>query len=85
MKSLFNKKLPPIVGLDIGTRQIKAVWLEQSKDGFVLQGYACEPITKIAFSEREIKDYESVSIALKKIRKVLKTKLKQANVHFLNY
>ncbi|MEC8416768.1 MAG: type IV pilus assembly protein PilM [Pseudomonadota bacterium] len=80
MKSLFNKKLPPIVGLDIGTRQIKAVWLEQSKDGFVLQGYACEPITKIAFSEREIKDYESVSIALKKIRKVLKTKLKQANV-----
>lgn len=80
MKSLFNKKLPPIVGLDIGTRQIKAVWLEQSKDGFVLQGYACEPITKIAFSEREIKDYESVSVALKKIRKVLKTKLKQANV-----
>ena len=80
MKSLFKKKLPPIVGLDIGTRQIKAVWLEQSKDGFVLQGYACEPINKIAFSERDIKDYESVSIALKKIRKSLKTKLKLANV-----
>lgn len=80
MKSLFNKKLPPIVGLDIGTRQIKAVWLEQSKDGFILQGYACEPISKIAFSERDIKDYESVSIALKKIRKSLKTKIKLANV-----
>ncbi|WP_394223044.1 type IV pilus assembly protein PilM [Alteromonas gracilis] len=80
MKSLFQKKLPPIVGLDIGTRQIKAVWLEQSKDGFVLQGYACEPISKIAFSERDIKDYEPVSIALKKIRKSLKTKLKHANV-----
>lgn len=80
MKSLFEKKLPPIVGLDIGTRQIKAVWLEKSKDGFVLQGYACEPISKIAFSERDIKDYESVSIALKKIRKSLKTKLKLANV-----
>ncbi len=25
MKSLFKKKLPPIVGLDIGTRQIKAL------------------------------------------------------------
>ena len=80
MKSLFNKKLPPIVGLDIGTRQIKAVWLEQSKDGYVLQGYACEPITKVAFSERDIKDYESISIALKKVRKALKTKLKLANV-----
>lgn len=80
MKSLFNKKLPPIVGLDIGTRQIKAVWLEQNKDGYVLQGYACEPITKMAFSERDIKDYESISVALKKIRKVLNTKLKAANV-----
>lgn len=80
MKSLFKKKLPSIVGLDIGTRQIKAVWLEQSKDGYILQGYACEPITKIAFSERDIKDYESVSIALKKVQKSLKTKLKLANI-----
>lgn len=80
MKSLFKKKLPSIVGLDIGTRQIKAVWLEQSKDGYILQGYACEPITKIAFSERDIKDYESVSIALKKVQKSLKTKLKFANI-----
>lgn len=80
MKSLLKKKLPPIVGLDIGTRQIKAVWIERAKEGFILQGYACEPISKIAFSERDIKDYESVSIALKKIRKTLKTKLKLANV-----
>ncbi len=80
MKSLFKKKLPPIVGLYIGTRQIKAVWLEQTKDGFVLQGYACEPISKIAFSERDIKDYESISVALKKIRKALKTKTKLANI-----
>ena len=80
MKSLFKKKLPPIVGLDIGTRQIKAVWLEQTKDGYMLQGFACEPINKVAFSEREIKDYESVSIALKKVKKALKTKIKFVNV-----
>ncbi|WP_412724425.1 type IV pilus assembly protein PilM [Alteromonas sp. D210916BOD_24] len=80
MKSLFKKKLPPIVGLDIGTRQIKAVWLEQTKEGFMLQGYACEPINKIAFSEREIKDYESVSVALKKVKKALKSKIKHVNV-----
>ncbi|WP_420934772.1 type IV pilus assembly protein PilM [Alteromonas sp. A081] len=80
MKSLLKKKPSPIVGLDIGTRQIKAVWIEQTKDGFVLQGYACEPISKIAFSERDIKDYESVSIALKKIRKALRTKIKLANI-----
>lgn len=80
MKSPFKKKLPPIIGLDIGTRQIKAVWLEQSSEGYILQGYACEPINKMAFSERDIKDYEAVSLALKKVRNSLKTKLKQANV-----
>jgi len=80
MKPLFKKKLPPIVGLDIGTRQIKAVWLEQNADGYMLQGYACEPINKMAFSERDIKDYEAVSLALKKVRNSLKTKLKQANI-----
>ena len=80
MTSLFTKKPSPIVGLDIGTRQIKAVWLEQASEGYVLQGYACEPINKVAFSERDIKDYEAVSLALKKIRISLKTKLKSANI-----
>lgn len=80
MKSLFKKKTPTIVGLDIGTRQIKAVWLERTGDKYVLQGYACESIAKTAFSEREIKDYETVSLTLKKVRNTLKTKNKHANV-----
>lgn len=80
MKSLFKKKLPPIVGVDIGTRQIKAVLLEQSGDGYALQGYACEPITKNAFQEREIKDFEPLSIALKKLKKTLNTRVKQVAV-----
>lgn len=80
MKSPFKKKLPPIVGLDIGTRQIKAVLIERSAKGFVLQGYACEAITKNAFSEREIKDFDAVSLALKKIKLALKIKNKPAAI-----
>ncbi|MDO6473806.1 type IV pilus assembly protein PilM [Alteromonas sp. 1_MG-2023] len=80
MKSLFKKKLPPIVGLDIGTRQIKAVLIERNAKGFVLQAFACEPISKRAFSEREIKDFDAISITLKKIKKVLKTKVKAVNI-----
>ncbi len=74
MKQLFKRKLPSIVGLDIGTRQIKAVLLEQSEAGYTLQSFACEPISKIAFAEREIKDYEAVSMALKKVKNALKVK-----------
>lgn len=80
MKSLFKKKLPPIVGLDIGTRQIKAVLIERTAKGFVLQGYACEPITKRAFAEREIKDFDAISLTLKKIKMALKTKVKTASI-----
>ncbi|RDV26698.1 pilus assembly protein PilM [Alteromonas aestuariivivens] len=80
MKSLFKKKLPPIVGLDIGTRQIKAVLLEQSGSGYILQGYACESIGKNAYSEREIKDYDAVSLAIKKLKNSLKTKVKDVAI-----
>lgn len=80
MKSLFRKKLPPIVGLDIGTRQIKAVLIEKSGDQFTLAGYACEPIIKPAFNEREIRDFDAVSLALKKVQHALKTKVKHAAI-----
>ena len=54
LKSLFKKKQPPIVGLDIGTRCIKAVVLEGAEGDYMLTAFACEPIIKEAFREREI-------------------------------
>lgn len=80
MKALFKKKLPPIVGLDIGTRQIKAVLLEQEGDGYIVQSFACETINKPAFSEREIKDYEAVSLALKRVKNTLRSKVKHVAI-----
>lgn len=76
MKSLFKKKKPALIGLDIGTRQVKAVLLTQTDTGIVLQGYACELINKLAFAEREVKDFEAVSLALKKVKASLKTRTK---------
>ncbi|TAP42525.1 type IV pilus assembly protein PilM [Alteromonas sp. KUL49] len=80
MKSLFRKKQPSLIGLDIGTRHVKAVLLEQSDSGYQLTGVACEPIIKQAFQEREIKDYEAVSQTLKKIKMALKAKTKNVVV-----
>jgi type IV pilus assembly protein PilM len=65
-----------MIGLDIGTRFIKAVVLEKSGEQFNLQAYACEPIQGNAFAEREIKDFEAVSHALKKVKLALKSKNK---------
>ena len=76
MKKLFGPKVHKMIGLDIGTRFIKAVVLEKSGEQYNLQAYACEPIQGDAFVEREIKDFEAVSHAIKKIKLALKSKNK---------
>ncbi len=74
MKSLLQSKAQPILGLDIGTRFIKAVLLEKSGDSYTVAALACEAIVGNAFAEREIKDFDAVSNALKKVKHSLKQK-----------
>jgi type IV pilus assembly protein PilM len=73
---LFGTNVQKMIGLDIGTRFIKAVILEKSDERYTLQAFACEPILGNAFAEREIKDFEAVSHALKKVKLALKSKNK---------
>jgi type IV pilus assembly protein PilM len=73
---LFGTNIQKMIGLDIGTRFIKAIVLEKSGEQYHLQAYACEPILGNAFAEREIKDFEAVSHALKKVKLALKSKNK---------
>lgn len=74
--NLFSPKAQQMIGLDIGTRFVKAVVLEKSADNYTLQAFACEPISGNAFAERDIKDFEAVSHALKKVKLALKSKSK---------
>ena len=61
LKSLFKKKQPPIVGLDIGTRCVKAVVLEGAEGDYTLTAFACEPIIKDAFRDREERRREAAN------------------------
>ncbi|MDT0595526.1 type IV pilus assembly protein PilM [Glaciecola petra] len=76
MKSLFSKKAKTIIGLDIGTKYIKAVSLDVKGGATEVVGIACEPILGNAFTERELKDFDAVSIALKKVKNSLKVNSK---------
>lgn len=76
LTNLFRKKTQQMIGLDIGSRFVKAVVLGKTNGQFSLEAYACEPIIGNAFAEREIKDFEAVSHALKKVKAALKTKNK---------
>jgi type IV pilus assembly protein PilM len=76
MKSLFSKKAKTIIGLDIGTKYIKAVCLDISSSTTKVLSFACEPITGNAFAEREIKDFDAISKTLKKVKLSLKERNK---------
>ncbi|MGB3725067.1 MAG: type IV pilus assembly protein PilM [Glaciecola sp.] len=76
MKALFSKKAKTTIGLDIGTKYIKAISLDITDTGTKVTGFACEPILGNAFAEREIKDFDAISKALKKVKLALKVKSK---------
>lgn len=80
LKQLFQKKVPQIIGLDIGTRYVKAVLLEKDAAQIKVLAFACEQINGNAFAEREIKDFDAVSNALRKVKLALKTKSKNVAV-----
>jgi type IV pilus assembly protein PilM len=80
LKGLFNNKDTQLVGLDIGTRFVKAIVLERKSSGYHVQALACEAIAGEAFHERNVHNFEAVSHALKKVKMALKVKIKHAAI-----
>ncbi|MFQ3236465.1 MAG: type IV pilus assembly protein PilM [Paraglaciecola sp.] len=79
-KKLLAKKPQQIIGLDIGTRYVKALLLELHQEQYTILSTACEPINGNAFSEREIKNFEAVSNALKKVKLALKSRVENVAI-----
>ncbi|WJG11246.1 type IV pilus assembly protein PilM [Aliiglaciecola sp. LCG003] len=69
-----------MIGLDIGTRFVKAVLFESDGGQIKVQSFACEQIIGNAFADREIKDFDAVGNALKKVKMAMKTKNKNVAV-----
>lgn len=80
LKDLFSKKVPQILGLDIGTRYVKAVLLGKDGEHCSVQDFACEAIVGNAFVDRDIKDFDAVSNAIRKVKLALKIKSKDVAV-----
>ena len=80
LDNLWKKKVTMIVGVDIGSHSVKAVLLNQSSDGYVLEDYAIEPMPRGAILDREIQDIEAVGDVIIKIRQNILAKAKDAAV-----
>lgn len=78
LDNLWKKKIPMMVGIDIGSHSVKAVLLSQGADGYILEDYAIEPMSRGAVIDREIQDIEAVGTVIEKIRKRISSKATDA-------
>jgi len=78
LDKLWKKKTTMMVGIDIGSHAIKAVLLSQSNEGYIIEDFAIEPMTRGAVVDREIQDIEAVGKVIAKIRQKISIKAKDA-------
>jgi len=78
LNKLWKKKTTMLVGIDIGSYAVKAVLLSQGNEGYILEDFAIEPMTRGAIVDREIQDIEAVGKVIAKIRQKISMKAKEA-------
>lgn len=78
--SLFQKKQPPLLGLDISSTAVKLLELSQSGSRYRVESYAVEPLPLNSVIEKTISDVEAVGEAIKRAVKRSGTKTKNAAV-----
>lgn len=71
-------KTPPLIGVDISTSSVKMVELKQSPEnaGYIVDGYAIEPLPKDAVSNGDINDLDAVSETLQRAWQRLGSRIK---------
>lgn len=78
--SLFQKKRPPLLGLDISSTAVKLLELSQSGGRYRVESYAVEPLPLNSVIEKTISDVEAVGEAIKRAVKRSGTKTRHAAV-----
>jgi type IV pilus assembly protein PilM len=78
LENLWKKKTTMMVGIDIGSHAVKAVLLSQGSNGYILEDFAVEPMTRGSVVDREIQDIEAVGSVIAKIRQKISMKAKDA-------
>lgn len=69
-----------MVGIDIGSHEVKAILLGKTGDGYKIQAYAVAPVKKGAINDHDIRDPEAVIEAMKQLKKQLPKATKFASV-----
>ena len=78
--SLFVKKRPPLVGIDISASSVKVLELSKTGDHYRVERYAVEPLPQNAVVEHAITDIEQVGETVERAIRRSGTRAKHAAV-----
>ena len=76
--NLWTNSAPQMVGIDIGSHEIKAVLLSKSADGYKIASHIAVPVRKGAVVDHDIREQESVAEALSMVKRRLPKSIKYA-------
>jgi type IV pilus assembly protein PilM len=71
LSNLWKRQAPQMVGIDIGSHEIKAILLSKTADGYKIISHAAVPLKKGAVNDHEIRDVDAVVESLKQVRRAL--------------
>jgi type IV pilus assembly protein PilM len=80
LEGLFQKKRPPLVGIDISSSAVKVLELSKSGEQVRVERYAVEPLPQNAVVEHQITEVEQVADAVERAIKRSGTKCKHVAV-----
>ncbi|MGL5358168.1 MAG: pilus assembly protein PilM [Shewanella sp.] len=80
LSTLWKRQAPQMVGIDIGSHEVKAILLSKTADGYKIISHAAVPVKKGAVSDHDIRDADAVVDCLRQIKRALPKSVKYAAV-----
>lgn len=80
MPPLFQKKLQPLLGIDISSTAVKLIELSSSGSRYRVESYAVEPLPPNSVVEKNITDVQAVGEAVSRVVKRSGTRVKNCAV-----
>lgn len=71
LANFWKRQAPQMVGIDVGSHEVKAILLSKTADGYKILSHAAVPLKKGAVNDHEIRDSEAVIEALKQVKRAL--------------
>jgi type IV pilus assembly protein PilM len=80
LSNLWKRQAPQMVGIDIGSHEVKAILLSKTADGYKVVNFAAVPVKKGAVNDHEIRDADAIIECLRQVKKAFPKTIKNAAV-----